>query len=269
MRIRTLLIEPDPVGVDQIRGLLAAIESGQHWGAWVRCELFSVGALADGVDLVRSERPDVVMLRLDRYQGSASLRTLLNVEPSSPVLLLATPAEEALAARLIREGAQDFLLRGGLTPAALAHAMRNSIERDRILRAARAANFLDPVTGLPNRAGFLCIGEKLLRSAARAGVGGVIALTAKSAKRSDRLREIAEPARVWLERADVLGRLDDGRLAALRLGPEDTKRLNAIGLECREVPCGSDLFSALEELQSELTPLPQPESIRRRATIAG
>jgi CheY-like chemotaxis protein len=269
MKIRTLLIEPDPVSVEQIRGLLAAIESGQHWGAWVRCELLSVSALVDGVDVIRTERPDLVMLRLDRYKGSASLRTLLHVEPPAPVLLLATPAEEALAARLIREGAQDFVLRGGLTPSALAHAMRNSIERDRILRAARSANLFDPVTGLPNRAGFLCIGEKLIRSAARAGSGGVVALTVKSGKRSDHLRDIPEPARIWLERADVLGRMADGRLAALRLGSEDLQRLEAFGFECREVPCGSDLASALETLEADLTPLAQPETIRRRATIAG
>jgi diguanylate cyclase (GGDEF)-like protein len=76
------------------------------------------------------------------------------------VVLLVGPQDEEFAARLIRDGAQDFLVKGAVDCAPLAHAIRNAVERHRLLMAARSAAYHDSLTGLPNRAGFLLAAER-------------------------------------------------------------------------------------------------------------
>jgi diguanylate cyclase (GGDEF)-like protein len=71
------------------------------------------------------------------------------------VILVMNSGDEALGVKLVREGAEDFLLKKAVDCAPLAHALRNAVLRHRLLAAARAAAFTDSLTGLCNRAGFL------------------------------------------------------------------------------------------------------------------
>src|SRR6202044_1994536 len=68
--------------------------------------------------------------------------------------------DEALAVKLMREGAEDFLLKKSIDCAPLAHALRNAVLRHRLLTAARAAALTDSLTGLCNRAGFLLLAAR-------------------------------------------------------------------------------------------------------------
>ena len=64
------------------------------------------------------------------------------------------------ARRLMRDGAEDFLLKKHIDCAPLAHSLRNAVLRRRLLSAARAASLTDSLTGLANRAGFLAVAAR-------------------------------------------------------------------------------------------------------------
>jgi PleD family two-component response regulator len=87
-----------------------------------------------------------------RYQALASH------VPS--VLLVRDISEVTLAESLLREGAQDFLIRGQVDCAPLARAMRNAIDRHRLLAATRAASMVDSLTGLLSRDAFLLLADR-------------------------------------------------------------------------------------------------------------
>ena len=70
-------------------------------------------------------------------------------------MVLADEPDENLANRLLREGAQDVLLKSELECAPLARAIRYAIERQRRASAARASAFVDHLTGVLTRDAFL------------------------------------------------------------------------------------------------------------------
>jgi PleD family two-component response regulator len=93
-------------------------------------------------------------------QGTEIFRKAKSAAPQVPVILLVDPQDITLAEFLLREGAQDFLLKSQIDCAPLAHAIRNAIERHRYLESARAAGMTDPLTGLLNRSAFLTLAER-------------------------------------------------------------------------------------------------------------
>ena len=58
------------------------------------------------------------------------------------------------------EGAQDFLIRGQVDCAPLAHALANAMEREQIACAEQTLRFVDLLTGLPNHGCFNMFAER-------------------------------------------------------------------------------------------------------------
>ena len=61
---------------------------------------------------------------------------------------------------MVRDGAQDFLLKREVDCAPLARAIRNALERHRLLAAARVTSMTDQLTGLLTRPAFLTLAER-------------------------------------------------------------------------------------------------------------
>jgi PleD family two-component response regulator len=93
-------------------------------------------------------------------QGAEAFRRAQAAAPQVPVVLLVSSEEIAVAELLLREGAQDYLVKSQVDCGPLAHAIRNAIERHRYLESARAAAMTDSLTGLLNRAAFLALVER-------------------------------------------------------------------------------------------------------------
>ena len=93
-------------------------------------------------------------------KGVETFRRVQAAAERIPVVLLVGPEDEAMAGRMIREGAQDFLIRKQVDCAPLAHAISGAIERHRLLAAVRAGATTDFLTGLPNRSGFLTFADR-------------------------------------------------------------------------------------------------------------
>lgn len=123
---------------------------------------------------------DVVLLdlTLPGLKGVESVRRILTVPNQGALVLLCSQNEEPVAMQAMREGAQDYLVKGKIEPRNLLRTLQNAIERKTIEEAqfkekARAlAEQMchraehDALTGLPNR---LLLSDRLGYAIARAG----------------------------------------------------------------------------------------------------
>ena len=130
--INVLLVEDNPGDARLLRETLA--DAGDHG-----FELDRVGTLKDGLDRLAQEGVNLVLLDLS-LPDSNGLDTFVRVHteaPGIPIVVLTGLADETLAAAALREGAQDYLVKGRLDPDLLVRSMRYAIERMRADKALR------------------------------------------------------------------------------------------------------------------------------------
>jgi signal transduction histidine kinase len=98
-----------------------------------RFELVQVDRLSLGEEHLRSDDVGVVLLDLS-LPDSQGLQTFVRVgerAPSTPVVVLSGLDDQDLAIRAVREGAQDYLVKGQVDGVTLTRALRYAIERKR------------------------------------------------------------------------------------------------------------------------------------------
>lgn len=218
--MRVLLIESEPEDVLFLRDVLTEIGEGRYWNHWVDMEVLHANTWREASAVLANEPLDMVLLDLDLpdSQGMETFRREQDAAPEIPMILLIGGAEESLALRLVRDGAQDFLVKKQVDCAPLAHAMRNAIERHRTLTASRAASTHDTLTGLLNRAGFVTSADHDRKLAERLGRRMMVMvaepknlgemLTVYGEQRRDlALVEAADHLRSLASPADLVGRI--------------------------------------------------------------
>ena len=171
MTLRVLLAESDADDVLFLQEALAEVEGGRYWSNWVRIETLHADTWAKAGAILGNEALDLLLLDLNLADthGAETFRRAQAAASHVPVILLTCAEDAEVAARLVRDGAQDFLIKKHIDCAPLAHAMRNAIERHRLLSATRAACMIDSLTGLPNRSGFLTFADRDRKLAERLG----------------------------------------------------------------------------------------------------
>ncbi len=124
--IRLLLVEDNPGDARLVHEHLADVEGGRA------LSLVDAPTLAAAMARLREDpEPDVVLLDLS-LPDSFGLETLARWQlaaPSLPVIVLTGSNDEALAVAAVREGAQDYLVKGRIDGELLLKAIRYSIER--------------------------------------------------------------------------------------------------------------------------------------------
>jgi PleD family two-component response regulator len=163
MTLRVLVVESEPDEVLFLRDVLAELDGSREWSQWTHIEALFASSWAEAAVLLASERVDVIVLDIDLSdtRGKETFERYQNSVPQIPaVLLIQETAEQALAEHLLREGAQDFLLRRQVDCAPLAHAIRSAIDRHRLLASVRATSMVDSLTGLLTRDAFLLLAER-------------------------------------------------------------------------------------------------------------
>ena len=93
-----------------------------------------VERLAEGLKRLRSEHFDIVLsdLSLPDSHGWETFQWLRSQAPHVPIIVLSGTDDETLAVRAVREGAQDYLVKGKFDAHILSRAIRYSIERHRV-----------------------------------------------------------------------------------------------------------------------------------------
>lgn len=116
-----------------------------------------------GVDLV------LLDLSLPDSRGLETFEQVSVMAPEVPVIVMSSHRDEDLAVTAVRNGAQDYLMKGQVTVESLARSIQYGLERHRLLHAVRGQSLVDELTGLYNRRGFLSLGSGHLHLAQRAG----------------------------------------------------------------------------------------------------
>jgi signal transduction histidine kinase/CheY-like chemotaxis protein len=172
--LRVLLVEDNPGDARLIAELLREVEEP-------RFQLTRAGSLREALPLRHQAQAILLDLSLPDAHGVGSLETLLAAGTDIPVVILTGLADEALARRAVAGGAQDYLVKGDVTPALLARSILYAIERKRAevnakqAATARQAQWLADVSAVLTSS--LEIGE-LGAAFARALVPGLAELVA-------------------------------------------------------------------------------------------
>jgi DNA-binding NarL/FixJ family response regulator len=216
--IQLLLVEDSLEDEALLREALIEIEENRQWCNWRASSVVPVDRLSEALDCLQRHSFDAVLLNLSLPDSPALLDTFVDVSACAagvPILALTDEPDENLANRLLREGAQDVLVKSEIECAPLARAIRYAIERQRRMTAARASAFVDHLTGVLTRDAFLNV-------AAHCGGGGLLAFAEVTADRDSldpQLMDAAGRLRRVFEPPAVLGRWDRRRFCVLAPEP--------------------------------------------------
>jgi PleD family two-component response regulator len=160
--LRILLAESGTEETLYLRDVLTELDGARCWSDWVHLEVSHAATWEDTAAILATEAIDILLLDPDLRdsQGAETFRRVQAVAPQVPVILLVEPSATSLAERMVRDGAQDFLLKKEVDCEPLARAIRNALERHRLLAATRASSMTDQLTGLLTRPAFLTLAER-------------------------------------------------------------------------------------------------------------
>ncbi len=155
--VRILLVEDDANAADSLQALIEQAEGGA-------VDIEAAASVEEGLRKLRDASYDVVLLDLSLEEGEGldTLGRARIAAASVPIVVMAEEADENLALRALRFGAQDYLVKGEPDGRLVGRTLRYAVERHRILAdlavARQREHYLathDSLTALPNRGAFL------------------------------------------------------------------------------------------------------------------
>ncbi len=133
--ISVLLIEDEP----EVAALMSVmLKKAKN----VQCEVSIAGQLSAGIDLLNEKKYDAILLDLS-LPDSSGLETLRDVYSRSggtPIVVLTGIDDEEIATQAVREGAQDYIVKGSTDINGMVRSVVYAIERKRAEEALRRAH---------------------------------------------------------------------------------------------------------------------------------
>jgi two-component system, NarL family, sensor histidine kinase UhpB len=129
--LRVLIVEDDAVLAQLLEAILTEGDYGKFEAQCATC-------LVDALTMLGDSHFDAVLLDLS-LPDSSNLETLISLHehfPNVPVIVLTGIADEAVALRALRRGAQDYIVKGQMDNDMLVRSIRYAVERfraDRLL----------------------------------------------------------------------------------------------------------------------------------------
>ena len=275
--LKLLLVEDDLEDEQLLCEALIEIEENRQWCNWRTSSIVHVEQLADAVDCLRRDWFDVVLLNLSLPDSPALLDTFLEASAhasGAPIVVLADQDDENLANRLLREGAQDILLKSDLECGSLARSLRYAIERQRRTAALRTSPFVDDLTGTLTRQGFLTIAEHYAQLSQHSRktllMASIDILNLPKTTLEDReARELlliraAEVLRRVFEAPSLLGRVDRCRFGVIAVGLAQTTveaLLNRVAADIEDAARSAGRTPAVHFSFAELDADTRPEEL--------
>jgi CheY-like chemotaxis protein len=132
--LRILIVEDNPADADFIHELLP--QTGP-----LNFQIGSVTRLSKALARLGSKDIDLVLLDLGLpdSQGLQTFHTLRKAVPDIPVIVLTGNNDQELAVAAVRDGAQDYLVKGRIDGDLLVRAARYALERERLISELREA----------------------------------------------------------------------------------------------------------------------------------
>src|SRR5712671_2576246 len=122
--LKVLLVEDNPADARLVREMLKEVSP--------RPQVTHVERLRDALAHLRTQGFSAVLLdlTLPDCQGLETFVRARNEAPRAPIVVLTGIADEAIAAKAIRQGAQDYLVKGRVDGALLYQSIRYAVERN-------------------------------------------------------------------------------------------------------------------------------------------
>jgi len=231
MNLRILVVESNPDDLLFLQDVVAEMDGAPAWTTWTKLTAVYASNWAEASERIAEHSFHAVLLNpnLPDCRGAETFRRCQAMAPLAPVVLLIDKDGLQLAEQLVREGAQDFVIKTEVDCAPLARTIRNAVDRHRLLAATRAVAMADLLTGLLSRVAFLLLAERDLRLAERLGRRVIILLAEPSGRAEPQDRDVtmiqtAEQVRGLVGSMDLIARIGRDRLAVAIL---DTDRESA------------------------------------------
>jgi putative two-component system response regulator len=125
-QLRALLVEDNKADVDLIRDMLSETEpAGFAMG--------TVSRLSEALSRLKDGPIDIVLLDLGLPDsiGLQTFRKLREAAPDIPIVVLTGNTDQQMAIAAVREGAQDYLVKGEINASLLTRSVRYAVERIR------------------------------------------------------------------------------------------------------------------------------------------
>lgn len=167
--ISVLLVEEDQLSADRLFEVLADATP-------TRFEVTHVLSVDQALEKLHDGSYDVLLIDLSIQEGYGleSLYRARVAAETVPIVVLTYQNDMNLALKATRAGAQDYLIKGEVTPALITRSLAHAVERHGMLKDLRDAQqrqwFLanhDPLTSLQNRAALLNSARATIESAKR------------------------------------------------------------------------------------------------------
>ncbi|CAN1213338.1 hypothetical protein TUMEXPCC7403_24245 [Tumidithrix helvetica PCC 7403] len=131
--VRILVVEDNPADADLLEEFLSDF---QNW------QSTSVDRLESAIALVEQQTFDVVLLDLSLpdSHGIETVTRLHSVQTSLPIVVLTGLDDEEIGLKALREGAQDYLVKGTFDDRLLKRVISYSIERSQLQGAMQQTN---------------------------------------------------------------------------------------------------------------------------------
>ena len=191
-----------------------------------RLDLTVVSCIATLFPTIHVVAPEVVLFDLSLAQPDPLevVRRVHRSAPDVPLVVLVAEHERELAEQSIREGAQNYLIKGSMDPMTMDRVLRAALERNTLEGLADLLR--DPITGLHAREGFETLGNRALDFAKQKNSTCVL-VCARIENLPDirgqfggsavdrTLCDVADLLKGSFRRTDLLARLGDAQFAVL------------------------------------------------------
>ena len=148
---KVLIVEDDDDHFELLWSLLGGGRQGPRW------EVHRASTLREACRLVLDVAPacSLVDLDLPDATGLDAPMQLRAAAPEQPIVVVTGRDDDRLGIEAVRLGAQEYLVKGGLSEELLTRVIRHSIERMRLEIELTHRALHDPLTGVANRTLFL------------------------------------------------------------------------------------------------------------------
>lgn len=160
--IRVLVVEDSPDYAAMLVEILTRSPGGEF-------DPIHVDSLSDALGYLHNDAFDLILLdlTLPDSEGKSTLMQVNAFAPDTALVVLTGMDDWGLAIEAVREGAQDYLIKGETDTEQLERALLYALERHRARIILKRQSFRDDLTGLLNRRGFYSLASKHLKLAQR------------------------------------------------------------------------------------------------------
>lgn len=160
--IRLLLIEDNPGDVRLLKEMLKELSG---------FDMEQEGTLSAGLSRLTKDGFGLLLLDLGLpdSQGLETIRRAVAAMPGLPIIVFTGLDDEEVGVKAIQAGAQDYLVKGQVSPQLLGRTMRHALERKRLEAEIQRLATTDTLTGIANRRKFYEILDREISKSKRYG----------------------------------------------------------------------------------------------------